>query len=170
MLPRKRHKYHGPATRSLFETQVNVPDEYIQYMWLKKYTPKAAPGFVGGILAVQRYKPGEPNVLSKTLPKGEKVVPAAPCRRSRAHGRACDSAPLPAAWTAPWCPVPCPAALEKGPDRCSLARCGVAARAARRPRFAPLAQIVHGPFSRPQVPMHFSTTGGVWEGLPFEVP
>ena len=44
------------------------------------------------------------------------------------------------------------------------------ARAARRPRFAPLAQIVHGPFFRPQVPMHFSTTGGVWEGLPFEVP
>ena len=71
-----------------------MPDEYIQYMWLKKNTPKAAPGFVGGILAVQRYKPGETNVLSKTLPKGEKVVPAAPCRRSRAHGRPCDSAPM----------------------------------------------------------------------------
>ena len=53
---------------------MDVPDEYIQFMWLKKYAPKAAPGYID-IIASVRLAPGEPVVLTKTLPKGITCVP-----------------------------------------------------------------------------------------------
>ena len=63
----------GPAL-SLVEFKVDVPDEYIQFMWLKKYAPKAAPGYID-IIASVRLAPGEVTVLSKALPKGLTCVP-----------------------------------------------------------------------------------------------
>ena len=53
---------------------VEAPGEYIQIMWLKKFAPNAAPGYID-VVTVKRFAAGEAPLLSKTLPKGAKLVP-----------------------------------------------------------------------------------------------
>lgn len=76
-----------PKGIDLVEVEFTVPHvmdaekpHYIQYMWLKEYTPKATPGFVN-LLAYKAFKPADssPPAVSKLIRKGTTVVPLLYC-------------------------------------------------------------------------------------------
>ena len=58
LLPLLTSQSKGPALTEIdFTVKGLEADDYVEFMWIKKYTPNAPPGYQAGILAVTRLDP-----------------------------------------------------------------------------------------------------------------